>query len=139
MLDEDQAAELTGQTLLDEDGEEVGPIEEVFVLPADDKPAFAAVAVGGRRVVVPLDDAELGDAQVTVRYDLATIEGAPEADADAIDPDLEEAVYGHYGISDATIRDDTGFSASEPAARDQGTSRDPRGGGGADDAAQGHP
>lgn len=139
MLDEDQAAELTGQTLLDEDGHEVGPIEEIFLVPADDKPAFAAVAVGGRRVVVPLDAAELGDGQVTVRYDLATIEGAPDADADAIHPDLEEAVYGHYGISDATIRDDTGFSASAPAAREQGTSRDPRGGGGADDAAQGHP
>jgi hypothetical protein len=139
MLDEDQAAELTGQTLLDEDDGEVGPIEEVYLLPADDRPAFAAVALGDRRVIVPLDDAKLGDGRVTVRYDRATIEGAPEADADAIDPDLEEAVYGHYGISDATIRDDTGFSTAAPEAREQGTSRDPRGGRGADDAQQGHP
>jgi hypothetical protein len=139
MLDEEQAAELVGQTLLDEDEQEVGPVEEVFVLPADDRPAFAAVAVGGRRVVVPLDDAELGEGRVVVRYDRALIEGAPEADADTIDPDLEEAVYGHYGISDASIRDDSGFSATPGEAREQGSSRDPRGGGGADDAAQGHP
>src|SRR4051794_32385290 len=110
MLDEDQAAELVGQTLLDASEQEGGAIDEIFVLPADDVPAFAAVQVDDRRVVVPLDDADLGEGQVTVRYERSAIEGAPEVDAETLDPELETLVYEHYGISDATIRDDTGFA-----------------------------
>jgi len=143
MLDEDKAAELTGQTLLDSAEQEVGTIEEVFVLPADDQAAFAAVSVGGRTVVVPLDAADLGDDHVTARYELATIEEAPDAPEGTLDPELTEAVYAHYGITDADMRDDTGFGTAPPGGageHKQGSSRDPRGdGGGADDAAQGHP
>ena len=139
MFSEDQAAELRGLTLLDAAEQEVGEIEEVFLIPADDQAAFASVIIGERRVLVPLDEADLGDGQVTARYDADVIADAPEPAGEAVDPKLEEAVYAHYGISDATIRDDTGFSTAAPSARDQGTSRDPRDGGGADDAAQGHP
>lgn len=142
MLDEDQAGELTGQTLLDAGEQEVGTIEEIFVLPADDQAAFAAVAVGERTVVVPLDAADLGDGQVTVRYDRDVIVDAPDAPGGTIDPELAEAVYAHYGISDADMRDDTGFGTAPPGGAGdvvQGSSRDPRGGGGADDAQQGHP
>jgi len=138
MFSEDQAAELRGLTLLDAAEQEVGEIDEVFLIPADDQAAFASVTIGDRRVLVPLDEADLGDGQVTARYDADVIAEAPEPTGEAVDPALEEAVYSHYGISDATIRDDSGFSASSPTAREQGASRDPRPGG-ADDATQGHP
>lgn len=139
MLDEDQVAELRGQTLLDASEQEIGPVEEIYLVPGDDQPAFVAVSAGGRRVVVPLDEADISGGQITVRYDRETIEGAPEADADALDPELERAVFGHYGISDADIRDDSGFSANEEARDQPDSSRDPRGPQAADDAAQGHP
>ena len=140
MMDEDQAAELRGQILLDAAEQEVGRIEEIFVLPALDAPAFAAVKLDDRSVVVPLDEAEFGDGQVTARYDRAAIEGAPEAESEAIDPDLEQAVYAHYGISDVDLRDDSGFPLTEDKRDRPETSGDPRGvGGGADDALQGHP
>jgi len=139
MLDEDKAAELRGQTLLDASEQEVGPVEEIFLVPGDDQPAFAAVAAGGRRVVVPLDEADFSGGRITVRYDRETIEGAPEADADALDPELERAIYGHYGISDADIRDDTGFSTRAESRDQPDASRDPRADHAADDGAQGHP
>ena len=139
MFSEEQAMELRGLTLLDADEQEVGPIEEVFLIPADDQAAFAAVAVGDRRVLVPLDEADLGDGSVTARYDAEVIRGAPEAGLESVDPELGAAVYAHYGISDATLRDDTGFSTAAPSAREQGTSRDPRDGTGPDDAGVGHP
>ena len=139
MLDEDQMAELRGQTLLDVSEQEIGPVEEVFLVPGDDQPAFVAVSAGGRRVVVPLDEADVSDGRITVRYDRELIEGAPEADADALDPELEQAVYGHYGISDADIRDDTGFSARAESRDQPDSSRDPRGPQAANDADQGHP
>lgn len=141
MFSEEQAAELVGLTLLDASEQEVGTVEEIFLLPADDQAAFAAVVVDDRRVIVPLDEADLGEGQITARYDLELIAGAPEAveGEDAVGPELETAVYEHYGISDATLRDDSGFSAAAPTARTQGTSGDPRGDGGADDASVGHP
>jgi len=139
MLDEEHAAELRGQTLLDASEQEIGSIEEVFLLPADDRPAFAAVRMGDRRVVVPLDEADMSEGRVIVRYDRDAIEGAPDAEGETIDPELETVIYDHYGISDATMRDDTGFAATESGLGNPDTSRDPRGGGGADDATQGHP
>ena len=139
MFSEDQAAELRGLTLLDAAEQEVGEIDEVYLIPADDQAAFASVKIDDRRVLVPLDEADLGDGLVTARYAAEVSRAAPEPRGEAVDPTLEEAVYEHYGISDSTIRDDTGFSTAAPTAREQGTSRDPSGGGGADDASQGHP
>ncbi len=139
MFSEEQAAELRGLTLLDASEQEVGEIDEVYLIPADDQAAFASVAVGERRVLVPLDEADLGEGVVTARYDHEMIVEAPEPSGEAVDPKLEEAVYAHYGISDATIRDDSGFSSAAPTARRQGSSDDPRGETGADDASQGHP
>jgi hypothetical protein len=141
MFSEEQAAELRGLTLLDASEQEVGPVDEVFLLPADDQAAFAAVLIEGKRVLVPLDEADLGDGRLVVRYESELIAGAPEAAEGeaAVGPELETAIYEHYGISDATLRDDTGFSSAAPTARTQGSSRDPRGDGGADDASVGHP
>ncbi len=139
MLDEDQVAELRGQTLLDVSEQEVGKVEEVFLVPGDDQPAFAAVSLEGRRVIVPLDEADITGGQITVRYDREAIEGAPETDADALDPGLEQAVFAHYGISDADIRDDSGFSAARESRDQPETSRDPRGPQAADDSTQAHP
>ncbi|MDP9386096.1 MAG: PRC-barrel domain-containing protein [Actinomycetota bacterium] len=139
MLDEDQVAELRGQTLLDVSEQEVGTVEEVFLVPGDDQPAFAAVSFEGRRVIVPLDEADISDGQITVRYDREAIEGAPETDAEALDPELERAVYDHYGIADADIRDDSGFSARAESRDQPDSSRDPRGDQKADDSAQTHP
>ena len=46
----------------------------------------------------------------------------------------------HYGIDDSTLRDDSGFPTEEGARGEAApTSRDPRAGAGAGDAAQGHP
>ncbi len=139
MLDEGQVAELRGKTLLDVSEQEIGPVEEVFLVPGDDQPAFAAVSFEGRRVIVPLDEADISDGQITVRYDREAIEGAPETDAEALDPELERAVYDHYGIADADIRDDSGFSARVESRDQPGSSPDPRGDQKADDSAQTHP
>ncbi len=139
MPDEDQIAELRGQTLLDVSEQEVGRVEEIFLVPGDDQPAFAAVSLEGRRVVVPLDEADISDGRITVRYDREAIEGAPEADGEALDPELERAVFAHYGISDSDIRDDSGFSARAESRDQPDSSRDPRSEHGADDSAQAHP
>lgn len=110
MLSPEQADEIKGQALLDHDDNELGPIDEVFLNPGDDTPAWAAVQHEGHRLVVPLDGAQLEEEGVRVRYSADQIAGAPESDGEALDPDLQDRLYEHYGISDATLRDDDGFA-----------------------------
>jgi hypothetical protein len=136
MLDETTLRELAGRRLVDPDGEELGTVDDVFSHAAMDQAAWAVVVLDGARRLVPLDGAD--DAQggaLRVRFDRATVASAPVAEDDAVRPD--EALYAHFGLSDAAVRDDTGFpvgyeNAGNPAA-------DPRTDRAADDAAQGHP
>ncbi len=138
MLSDEEATRVVGATLVSADGQEVGDVESVLTHAADNRAAWALVEAGGRRVLVPLDEAEAGDGQLTVRYDAELIESAPEASEDTLDSAQTDRLFEHYGIDDSVLRDDSGF-ATDTAKPDQGSSRDPRGGAGADDAAQGHP
>jgi hypothetical protein len=138
MLTEDEAARIVGATLISSDGEEVGEVDGVLTHAADNRAAWAAVEVDGRHVLVPLDEASTSGEELHVRYPRDEIAGAPEHDDDTITSEVAERFYSHYGIDDSVLRDDSGF-ATEEGDREQGSSRDPRGGAGADDASQGHP
>ncbi len=109
MISSGQADDLPGSALLDCDEEELGTIEEILLNPGDDTAAWAAVDHDGRRVLVPLDGAEVEEEGVRVRYAAEQVADAPEADAGALDPELQERLYEHYGISDETLRDEGGF------------------------------
>jgi hypothetical protein len=138
MLDEDRLNQLQGARLL-AGAAEVGVIEEVYAHSSDNAPAVVAVSARGRRVLVPLPEpeAEIGEGQVTVPFDTATIGGAPEASGDTVGGELLTAVYDHYGIADATMREDSTPGGTGRA--DQGMSRDPRSPDAADDSTQAHP
>ena len=108
MLDDSQAAALQGAKVLDLNEDEVGTIVEILSTGSDDHPALASVDIGDHSVVVPLDEADVEDEQVIVRYDAEQIRDAPEAPLEVIESDDAEAVYEHYGISDAHLRDHHG-------------------------------
>lgn len=138
MLTEEEATRLVGSTLVSSDGNEVGEIETVVAHAADNRAAWAVVSVGGRRVLVPLDQAHTEGDKLHARYGAQQISSAPEHDGDTLDADTAETFYEHYDIDDSVLRDHSGF-VNEEKDRVQGTSRDPRGGSGANDATQGHP
>lgn len=98
-MDEDTLAQLRGKTL-SAGSEEIGTIDEIYTYTGADRPALALVDGS----LVPLADADVSGDGVTVDYDAATIEGAPGAEGDTLEEDEFEAVYSHYGISDATLR-----------------------------------
>jgi len=104
MFDEDTIAQLRGATLV-AGSEEIGPIEEIYTYAAEDRPALASVRTDQATVLVPLPDAGLDDGSVTVGFDAETIASAPEPAGDTLTEEQFEAVYEHYGISDATMRD----------------------------------
>lgn len=103
MTSEDTLAQLRGKTLY-AGSEEIGAIEEIFTNAGADRPALASVSGPDGTVLVPLVDADLGGDVITVDYDADTVAGAPAPEGDTLEETEFEAVYSHYGISDATIR-----------------------------------
>ena len=138
MLTDEEATRLTGATLVTGEGQELGTVETVLTHAADNRAAWAAVKVQERLVLVPLDEASAEGDRLVVRYGAEQISSAPDHGDGSLDADGAERLYAHYGIDDSVLRDDSGF-ATEAGMNQPGTSDDPRAGGGADDAAQGHP
>jgi hypothetical protein len=138
MLTDDEATRVVGTTLVAADDQEVGEVDTVLSHAADNRAAWAAVSVDGRRVLVPLDEARLEADRLVVRYPKEQITSAPEHDGETITSEETNPFYEHYGIDDSVLRDDSGF-ATEEGDRKQGSSRDPRGDSGTSDGDRGHP
>jgi hypothetical protein len=136
VLTDQEAERVVGATLVSGDGQSLGPVETVYAHAADNRAAWAVVAVEDRRVAVPLDDARMEGADLVVRHPAERVTSAPAVEADELDADAAERLLGHYGIDDAALRDDSGFPTGEGTRQPGGA--DPRPAG-ADDAAQGHP
>lgn len=138
MLTDEEAIRVVGATLVSSDEQELGEVETVVTHAGDNRAAWAAVDVENRQVLVPLDEAQLEGDRLLVRYEASDITSAPEFDGETLDSGTAETFYEHYGIDDSVLRDHHG-AATESGGSKQGSSRDPRGGGGANDRQQGHP
>ncbi|MGI5119126.1 PRC-barrel domain-containing protein [Marinactinospora thermotolerans] len=96
---------LTGHRLLDENGDSVGRIGQVYFDDETDTPVWAAVRTGplGRHEsLVPIGVARMAGEDVQVPFDRETITTAPEFGADRhISAEQEHLVYRHYGIRPA--------------------------------------
>jgi PRC-barrel domain len=138
MLSPDDVAALEGATVFDPADEEVGTLADLYLDAGDDQPAWASVEREGRRVMVPLDGAERDGDTLRVRYDLAVIAEAPDAGGEALDPDEQRVLLAHYGLTDADLRDDSGWATDRPSGTRRQGSADPRANG-QDDASVGHP
>ncbi len=138
MLTDEEAIRVVGATLVSSDERELGEVETVVAHAGDNRAAWAAVDVESRQVLVPLDEASFDGDRLLVRYEASDITSAPEFDGDTLNAGAAEAFYEHYGIDDSVLRDHHG-TATESGGSEQGSSRDPRGGAGANDGQQGHP
>jgi hypothetical protein len=92
-----------GETVVDVDGESIGPLEAVYFDTAEDVPAFASVRVGmigrHRLVFVPLAGATVAPKYVRVRYTKKLVKSAPSIDTDGELTAAEEpAVFEHYDL-----------------------------------------
>lgn len=100
---------LLGQTLVGDDGEKIGRIEDVY-LDADSRtPEWALVHTGlfGRREsFVPLGDATVVTGGVHVPYTKARVKDAPSAEPDGnLSAQEEDELYRHYGMTDTFEQD----------------------------------
>jgi uncharacterized protein (TIGR02271 family) len=112
MITEEQARELIGRDLTTESGEKIGRIGQIFLDDETGRPEWVTVHTGlfgTSESFVPLTDANVGDAGLTVPYDKSRIKDAPNIDVDAghLSREEEAQLYEYYGLSYSSSSSDS--------------------------------
>jgi uncharacterized protein (TIGR02271 family) len=138
-----------GQDLVDNDGDKIGTIDEIYLDAETDEPEWAVVKTGlfgNKQSFVPIGDASPAGEGIRVPFDKATVKDAPRVDPDGrLSQQEERELYTHYnreyseysgpGGSGVLDRDvDTTTTTSRDRDRDVDTDvgRGERGGPGGD-------
>jgi uncharacterized protein (TIGR02271 family) len=94
--------EWRGQELLDNDGDKIGTIEEIYLDTDTDQPEWALVKTGlfgGKGTFVPLQQANPTGDGVQVPFEKAHVKDAPNIDPDGqLSRSEERTLYEHYGL-----------------------------------------
>ena len=101
---------LHGQDVVDQDGNKVGSIGQVYLDDETDQPTFATVKTGlfgMNETFVPLDRAQPDGDALRVPYTKDFIKDAPNIDADGhLSPQEEDEIYRYYQLDGAGGRHD---------------------------------
>jgi len=118
------AVDWEGQTILDRDGEKIGTIEEIYLVEETGEPEWALVKLSGlgrRTTLVPLSGADPGEQGIRVACEKDVVDAAPRIKGDD-EPSQQQvaAVYRHYGVEsrDAASRS-TGSESGNGASASQ--------------------
>ena len=91
-----------GQDVVDQAGERIGKLEDVYYDTETDEAVFGSLKTGllGRHIVfVPLDGSTVARSHLQVPYEKDMIADGPSIDADAeLSSDDEARLYGYYGL-----------------------------------------
>jgi uncharacterized protein (TIGR02271 family) len=94
--------EWRGQELLDNDGQKIGTIEEIYLDTETDQPEWALVKTGlfgGKGTFVPLQQANPTGDGVQVPFEKSHVKDAPNIDPDGeLSQSEEQTLYQHYGL-----------------------------------------
>jgi uncharacterized protein (TIGR02271 family) len=125
MPDTQTIAEWKGQDLLDNDGEKIGTIDEIYIDSRSERPEWALVKTGlfgGRGTFVPLSQASPDADGVRVPFEKAHVKDAPNVEPDGeLSIAEERTLYEHYGVAygDAGSGSATGGgNGGDPVGRD---------------------
>src|SRR3954469_1458871 len=90
-----------GQTMVDNDGDKIGTIDEIYLDAETNEPEWAVVSTGlfgNKQSFVPIGDANSTGDGVRVPFEKATVKDAPKIDPDGrLSQEEERALYQHYG------------------------------------------
>jgi len=105
MIGTEHLQTIVGSNAVDNDGDKLGKIGNVYLDDRTGEPAWATVNTGlfgTKESFVPLATARLEGDQLVVPFDKATIKDAPKvADDGHIGDDEQEELYRYYGLSSA--------------------------------------
>jgi uncharacterized protein (TIGR02271 family) len=120
--------EWRGQELLDNDGQKIGTIEEIYLDTETDQPEWALVKTGlfgGKGTFVPLQQANPTGDGVQVPFEKSHVKDAPNVDPDGeLSQSEEQGLYEHYGLSYGESRSGSGLpegGAGTTGGTDAGT------------------
>ena len=98
----EEITQARGRPVHSADGALVGEVEAIYFDKETDQPEWIGIGTGfiaTKRVVVPLEGAELGENGIRVGYTKEQIASAPEVPGDEFDEATERALYQHYGLT----------------------------------------
>ena len=139
----EEADSWIGQTAVDDTGEQVGMISEIWVDDVTGRPAWASVmgpALGAREVLVPLAGAVALGGGHRFAYTKEQIAAAPQvAEGGRLDEEGKEQLCAHYGTADAGPgdREDSWFDRVEEMTGGAGAPSAPPAGPGAEKPGKG--
>src|SRR3954451_14759716 len=113
MPEQAEMMEWRGCEVVDQDGDKVGKLDEIYIDRETSKPEWAVVNTGlfGRKSsFVPLKDALREGEMIRVPYQKEQIKDAPSVDPDGeISPEEEQRVYAHYGLDYSQAQSGSGL------------------------------
>jgi uncharacterized protein (TIGR02271 family) len=105
--------EWRGQELLDNDGQKIGTIEEIYLDTETDQPEWALVKTGlfgGKGTFVPLQQANPSGDGIQVPFEKNHVKDAPNVDSDGeLSQSEEQTLYQHYGLDYGESRSGSGL------------------------------
>ena len=108
----DQLSQMQGSPVMSSDGDTIGNVEEIFYDEQTRQPEWIGIGTGffgTKRVLVPVQGAEVRDDAFYVPYSKDQVKGSPDVDADEISQETEAELYSYYGLPYSEQRSDTGL------------------------------
>jgi uncharacterized protein (TIGR02271 family) len=98
---------IIGSNAVDNDGDKLGKVGQVYLDDQTGSPEWATVSTGlfgNKETFVPLADATVADGTLRVPYEKAKVKDAPRVDADQghLSAAEEEELYRYYGVGTGT-------------------------------------
>jgi stress response protein YsnF len=142
MLSEREVSAAVGGTAYGSDGGKLGMVEHFFVDDRTGVPTWVAIStglLGTRHSVVPAADATFTDGRLRLPVTAEAVKNAPAMSGDHLDPDDEEALRRHYGLTTgdtATEQVPTADRTTDDSTTDDGVTDAPTAGRHADGTAE---
>ncbi|MBA2462907.1 MAG: PRC and DUF2382 domain-containing protein [Actinobacteria bacterium] len=108
----------------DSAGDKIGSVDEIFYDEQTDKPEWIGIGTGffgTKRVLVPVQGAELKEDGYYVQFDKDRVKDSPDIDSDEISQETEQELYSYYGLQYSERRSDTGLPEGGMGRRDRDT------------------
>ena len=116
--------------LIDNDGDKIGKIDDIYLDRETDQPEWAVVTTGlfgTKRTFVPIQEATPSEDGIRVPFEKATVKDAPKIDPDGeLSRDEEQTLYQHYGRDYADYDGPSGLLDRDTARGDRDTARGDR-------------
>jgi uncharacterized protein (TIGR02271 family) len=104
--------EARGLPVYDSAGDKIGKVEDIYYDEQTNQPEWIGIGTGffgTKRVLVPVQGANLTGDGYTVPYDKDRVKDSPDIDADEISQETEADLYSYYGLEYGESRSDTGL------------------------------